>query len=215
MGKRKALLPLSMCISAVSEVTGMLTYVFIWLIVKGFFDTHGNGTPAETIPYAGWAAGLAVGSVVLYYLALMCSHLAAFRVESNLRKEAMRQIVRMPLGFFDLNTSGKIRKVIDDNAGITHSFLAHQMPDLAGSVLVPLTAVILIFAFDWKLGLVCIIPVAVAMFLMGHLMNTQGQPSCVPTRITGRNEYGSRRICQGHTGHQGIPTDHLLFQELP
>ena len=64
MGKRKALLPLSMCISAVSEVTGMLTYVFIWLIVKGFFDTHGNGTPAETIPYAGWAAGLAVGSVL-------------------------------------------------------------------------------------------------------------------------------------------------------
>ena len=175
MGNRKALLPLSMCISAVSEVTGMLTYVFIWLIVKGFFDTHGNGIPAETIPYAGWAAGLAVGSVVLYYLALMCSHLAAFRVESNLRKEAMRQIVRMPLGFFDLNTSGKIRKVIDDNAGITHSFLAHQMPDLAGSVLVPLTAVILIFTFDWKLGLVCIIPVAVAMFLMGHLMNTQGQ----------------------------------------
>lgn len=57
MGNRKALLPLSMCISAVSEVTGMLTYVFIWLIVKGFFDTHGNGIPAETIPYAGWAAG--------------------------------------------------------------------------------------------------------------------------------------------------------------
>ena len=105
----------------------------------------------------------------------MCSLLVAFRFESNLRKEAMRQIVRMPLGFFDLNTSGKIRKVIDDNAGITHSFLAHQMPDLAGSVLVPLTAVILIFTFDWKLGLVCIIPVAVAMFLMGHLMNTQGQ----------------------------------------
>ena len=104
MGNRKALLPFSMCISTVSEVTGMLTYVFIWLIVKGFFDTHGNGIPAETIPYAGWAAGLAVGSVVLYYLALMCSHLAAFRVESNLRKEAMRQIVRMPLGFFDLNT---------------------------------------------------------------------------------------------------------------
>ena len=69
MGNRKALLPLSMCISAVSEVTGMLTYVFIWLIVKGFFDTHGNGIPTETIPYAGWAAGLAVGSVVLYYLA--------------------------------------------------------------------------------------------------------------------------------------------------
>ena len=193
----------------------MLTYVFIWLIVKGFFDTHGNGIPAETIPYAGWAAGLAVGSVVLYYLALMCSHLAAFRVESNLRKEAMRQIVRMPLGFFDLNTNGKIRKVIDDNAGITHSFLAHQMPDLTGSVLVPLTAVILIFTFDWKLGLVCIIPVAVAMFLMGHLMNTQGQASCVLHDFTGRNEYGSRRICQGHTGHQGIPTDHLLFQELP
>lgn len=81
------MLPLSMCISAVSEVTGMLTYVFIWLIVKGFFDTHGNGIPAETIPYAGWAAGLAVGSVVLYYLALMCSHLAASGLEQPCGKK--------------------------------------------------------------------------------------------------------------------------------
>lgn len=75
----------------------------------------------------------------------MSSHLAAFRVESNLRKEAMRRIVDMPLGFFDSTTSGRIRKIIDDNASITHSFLAHQMPDLAATVLVPVAALGLIF----------------------------------------------------------------------
>lgn len=175
MGKRKVLLPAAMLLSALSALAGMLPYILIWLIVGELLE-HGEITSSgNVVTYAWWAAGMAVASIVLYFAALMSSHLAAFRVESNLRKEAMRQIVRMPLGFFDINTSGRIRKIIDDNAGVTHSFLAHQLPDLAATFLVPLVAAILIFVFDWILGLACIVPVIIAMLVMGFMMNAEGR----------------------------------------
>lgn len=175
MGKRKVLLPAAMLLSALSALAGMLPYILIWLIVRELLE-HGEITSSgNVVMYAWWAAGMAVASIVLYFAALMSSHLAAFRVESNLRKEAMRQIVRMPLGFFDINTSGRIRKIIDDNAGVTHSFLAHQLPDLAATFLVPLVAAILIFVFDWILGLACIVPVIIAMLVMGFMMNAEGR----------------------------------------
>ena len=175
MGKRKVLLPAAMLLSALSALAGMLPYILIWLIVRELLE-HGEITSSgNVVTYAWWAAGMAVASIVLYFAAVMSSHLAAFRVESNLRKEAMRQIVRMPLGFFDINTSGRIRKIIDDNAGVTHSFLAHQLPDLAATFLVPLVAAILIFVFDWILGLACIVPVIIAMLVMGFMMNAEGR----------------------------------------
>jgi len=175
MGKRKVLLPAAMLLSALSALAGMLPYILIWLIVRELLE-HGEITSSgNVVTYAWWAAGMAVASIVLYFAALMSSHLAAFRLESNLRKEAMRQIVRMPLGFFDINTSGRIRKIIDDNAGVTHSFLAHQLPDLAATFLVPLVAAILIFVFDWILGLACIVPVIIAMLVMGFMMNAEGR----------------------------------------
>lgn len=175
MGKRKVLLPAAMLLSALSALAGMLPYILIWLIVRELLE-HGEITSSgNVVTYAWWAAGMAVASIVLYFAALMSSHLVAFRVESNLRKEAMRQIVRMPLGFFDINTSGRIRKIIDDNAGVTHSFLAHQLPDLAATFLVPLVAAILIFVFDWILGLACIVPVIIAMLVMGFMMNAEGR----------------------------------------
>lgn len=175
MGKRKVLLPASMLLSALSALAGMLPYILIWLIVRELLE-HGEITSSgNVVTYAWWAAGMAVASIVLYFAALMSSHLAAFRVESNLRKEAMRQIVRIPLGFLDINTSGRIRKIIDDNAGVTHSFLAHQLPDLAATFLVPLVAAILIFVFDWILGLACIVPVIIAMLVMGFMMNAEGR----------------------------------------
>lgn len=175
MGKRKVLLPAAMLLSALSALAGMLPYILIWLIVRELLEYGEITSSGNVVTYAWWAAGMAVASIVLYFAALMSSHLAAFRVESNLRKEAMRQIVRMPLGFFDINTSGRIRKIIDDNAGVTHSFLAHQLPDLAATFLVPLVAVILIFMFDWILGLACIVPVIIAMLVMEFMMNAEGR----------------------------------------
>lgn len=175
MGNRKILLPISMFLSALSALAGLLPFILIWLIVRELLSTGGTLVSGNVITYAWWAAGLAVASVLLYFTALMASHLAAFRVESNLRREAMRRITGMPLGFFDCHTSGRIRKIIDDNASITHTFLAHQMPDLAGAILVPLVAVVLVSWFDWRLGLACIVPIVIAMMTMGYMMGTKGR----------------------------------------
>lgn len=175
MGRRKALLPVAIVLSALGGLAGLAPFVFIWLIVRELLSGGDIGAQTQVISYAWWAAGTAVGGVVLYFGALMCSHLAAFRVESNIRKSAMRRIVGMPLGFFDSNTTGRIRKIIDDNASITHSFLAHQLPDMAGTALVPLLAVALIATFDWRLGLACLVPVFTAMGIMAYTMNTRGR----------------------------------------
>lgn len=175
MGRRKALLPVAIVLSALGGLAGLAPFVFIWLIVRELLSGGDIGAQTQVTSYAWWAAGTAVGGVVLYFGALMCSHLAAFRVESNIRKSAMRRIVGMPLGFFDSNTTGRIRKIIDDNASITHSFLAHQLPDMAGTALVPLLAVVLIAAFDWRLGLACLVPVFTAMGIMAYTMNTRGR----------------------------------------
>lgn len=175
MGRRRALLPVAIALSAASGVADLAPYVFIWLIVRELLSCGGEAAASQAISYAWWAAGTAAGGVALYFGALMCSHLAAFRVESNIRKSAMRRVVAMPLGFFDANTSGRIRKIIDDNAGITHSFLAHQLPDLAGTALVPAMAVVLIAAFDWRLGLACLVPVFTAIGIMAYTMNTRGR----------------------------------------
>lgn len=175
MGRRKALLPVAIVLSALGGLAGLAPFVFIWLIVRELLSGGDIGAQTQVTSYAWWAAGTAVGGVVLYFGALMCSHLAAFRVESNIRKSAMRRIVGMPLGFFDSNTTGRIRKIIDDNASITHSFLAHQLPDMAGTALVPLLAVVLIAAFDWRLGQACLVPVFTAMGIMAYTMNTRGR----------------------------------------
>lgn len=175
MGRRKALLPVAIVLSALGGLAGLAPFVFIWLIVRELLSGGDIGAQTQVTSYAWWAAGTAVGGVVLYFGALMCSHLAAFRVESNIRKSAMRRIVGMPLGFFDSNTTGRIRKIIDDNASITHSFLAHQLPDMAGTALVPLLAVVLIAAFDWRLGLACLVPVFTAMGIMAYTINTRGR----------------------------------------
>lgn len=175
MGKRKILLPISVLLSALSALAGLLPFILVWLIVKELLVAGGMSVSANVIAYAWWAAGVAVAGVFLYFAALMASHLAAFRVEANLRREAMRRITAMPLGFFDCNTSGRIRKIIDDNASVTHSFLAHQLPDLAGTFLVPLVAAVLIFWFNWQLGLACIIPVVIALLMMGYMMGTKGR----------------------------------------
>lgn len=175
-GRRKALLPLSMSLSALGALAGMAPFILIWLIVRELLAAGGMpADPGYIVALGWWTAATAAGSVVLYFAALMASHLAAFRVESNLRREAMRRIVRMPLGFFDTTTSGRIRKIIDDNASITHSFLAHQMPDLAATILVPVAALVLIFAFDWRLGLASLIPVVASMGLMAFMMGAKGR----------------------------------------
>lgn len=175
MKGRKALLPVVFIFSALSALLGMLPYIFIWFIVRVLFTQGLDYSPLQVASYAWWALGTAVVSMLFYFLALTCSHLVAFRVEVNMRRYAMRRLSTMPLGFFDRMPSGRIRKIIDDNASTTHAFIAHQVPDLAGTILIPLLALVLILTFDWPLGLACLIPIAFSMALMKWMMGTRGQ----------------------------------------
>lgn len=173
MGDKKVLFDGALFFSALSAVLSMMPYIFIWLIVKEAFTN--NMSLTTNINNYSWLAMIsAVAGIAVYFGALSLSHLAAFRVEVNIRKSAMKKIVSMPLGFFDKYTSGKIRKVIDENASITHTFLAHQLPDLAGSILMPLISLIFIFTFDWRLGLACMIPIVNAVVVMSMMMGKKG-----------------------------------------
>lgn len=174
MAGRKIMLPVSISLSAISAIAGMLPFIFIWLIVGEFLKSNAAFSQNLVNQYALWAAGTAIGGVILYFFALSASHLGAFRVEINMRRFAMQKIAKMPLGFFDKYTSGKIRKIIDDNASTTHSFVAHQLPDLAGTILMPLTTLVLIFVFDWRLGLACLIPILFSMVIMSTMMGKRG-----------------------------------------
>ncbi len=174
MSGRKIMLPVSITLSAISAISGMLPFIFIWLIVREILKNDAAFSQNLVNQYAWWAVGTAIGGVILYFFALSASHLGAFRVEINMRRFAMQKIVKMPLGFFDKYTSGKIRKIIDDNASTTHSFVAHQLPDLASTILMPLTTLVLIFVFDWRLGLSCLVPILFSMVIISSMMGKRG-----------------------------------------
>jgi ATP-binding cassette, subfamily B, bacterial IrtA/YbtP len=175
MGGRRILLPASLALSALSALLGMVPLFLIWQIVRELIAPQAADPIAFIQSCAWWALGAAVAGVLSYFLALSLSHLAAFRVEANIRRESMHRIVAMPLGFFDHNTTGRMRKIIDDNAGVTHGFLAHQLPDLAGTLIVPVAALVLLFVFDWRLGLATLVPIIAAMVIMSFMMGKRGQ----------------------------------------
>ena len=170
MGNRKALLPLSLICSGLSGLLSLLPFVFIWLIVRTLLGSGGLAADTPVFNYAWWAFGTALGSILIYFMAIMMSHLAAFRVETNMRRMAMRKVVDMPLGVFSKETGGRMRKIIDDDASNTHSFLAHILPDVAGCIVAPLSVIVLLFVFDWRLGIACLIPLVAAFGTMSYPM---------------------------------------------
>ena len=172
-GNRHWLTILGMILAGLSTVLSMIPFVCIWFVVRDLLNalSAGNiGLAVRSAAYAWWAVGFSILSILLYFLALCCSHLAAFRTASNMRKAAMHHIVTLPLGYFSRNASGRLRKVIDDNAGLTEEFLAHQLPDLTGAVVMPIAVIILIFTFDWRLGLCCLVPMIISFFFLKQMM---------------------------------------------
>ncbi len=175
MGDKKALLPLALVCSAVAAILNVMPFVFIWLIIRTVLISPEDFSMHQIAPYA-WTVGLtAISGIVIYFLALSFSHLAAFRVEVGLQKVGMKKILAMPLGFFDTTESGKIRKVINDSAGTTHSFLAHQLPDLAASIATPLTLLVMVLSVNWQVGLISLIPVVLGVLVFATMMTRQGK----------------------------------------
>ncbi len=174
MGNKKYLFPLSLAFSAISAVLNLLPFVFIWMIARKFFSGEVS-TFSDVNLYAWLTLGSAFLAMLFYFFALISSHLAAFRAEVGIRKVAMARIINMPLGFFDKNQSGKMRKIIDDNASQTHTFLAHQMPDLLATIIAPLIILVLMFLVDWRMGLISLIPIALGFVSMAFMMTTAGK----------------------------------------
>ncbi len=172
-GNRHWLTILGMIFAGLSTVLSMFPFICIWFVVRDLLNALAAGDisrAAHSGTYAWCAVGFSVLSILLYFIALCCSHLAAFRTASNMRKAAIHHIVKLPLGYFSQNASGRLRKIIDDNAGLTEEFLAHQLPDLTGAVVMPVAVLVLIFTFDWRLGICCLIPLAVSFFFMKQMM---------------------------------------------
>lgn len=175
MGRKQYLLYVSFFFSAVSAVLSLLPFVFIWQIMRSVLRPDEVLLRSDVATYAWLAAGTLVAGIVIYFLALLCSHIAAFRVEIGMQKVGLARVMRMPAGYHDLKESGRIRKVISDGARSTHSFLAHQLPDLAGSVLSPLLLLIALFVFDWRMGLACLIPMLLSFALFGRMMSPENR----------------------------------------
>ena len=170
MGPRRAFYPWALAFSFLGNLVGMLPFIFLWLVARSLL-AEGPENP-EILTYAWWAFGTAVAGLLLYFTGLTFSHIAAFRVERNMRYTAMQRAVSMPLGFYTKNTVGRMRKIIDDNASITHTFTAHQLPDLVGAITLLLVTFILTFTIDWRMGLLCMVPLSVALLIFGVFMNT-------------------------------------------
>ena len=171
MQSRKILFPFALLFSALSAIAGMIPFIYVWFIVRELFTATGNISYDMVKHYAIIAVIFSAASVLLYFAALVCSHLVAFRVEGNIRRITIKKLLMLPLGFFDRNPSGRIRKILDDNAAVTHTFIAHELPDLAGTLIIPVAALVLLFVFDWRLGLASIVPIVYAIVTLGTKMS--------------------------------------------
>ena len=170
-GGHKNLTLLGCILSALSAVLGLIPYVCVWLAARNVLEGWPGLNGVSGLSHWGWmAVGTAIGSIVLYFAALMSTHIAAFRTARNIRRTAMAHVMKLPLGFFTGNQSGRLRKLIDDNAGLTEDLLAHKLPDLAGTVVTPIAAIVMLFLFDWRMGLLCLLTMALALLSMCLMM---------------------------------------------
>ena len=160
----------SWVLSAVSALVALVPFVYIWKILRDVLNAAPDYAQAVNIPHYGWMAVLfAVLAYLIYIAALMCSHLSAFRVATNLRLEVSEHLATLPLGFTETFGSGKLRKIIHESTGAAETFLAHQLPDKYNAMATPIGLLVLLLAFDWRLGLLSLVPVALGFVIMSAM----------------------------------------------
>ncbi len=169
-GSRRVLLYLSWILSALSAIVALVPFWYIWRIIHAVFLAAPHFEQAGHLAVYGWMAVLfAIVSVLVYIAALMCSHMAAFRVASNLRKELVRAIAKLPLGAAEEFGSGRLRKIINESSAATETYLAHQLPDKYGAIATPCGLLLLLLVFDWRLGLLSLVPVVLGFLIMSAM----------------------------------------------
>lgn len=172
-GKYRFLTWLGCVLSGISAVIGLAPYLCMWNVVKLAVTGWSGGLDGSQMVYWGWMAVIsALVSMLIYFGALMCTHLSAFRTARNMKTVALHHLARLPMGYFKRAGSGKLRRVIDEGAGQTETYLAHQLPDLAGAFVTPVAVLVLLLVFDWRFGVISLIPMAVGGCFLSVMVGT-------------------------------------------
>ena len=170
-GSYKMLTFLGLGLSAVAMVLGMLPYICIWLAARDLIAVAPNWTEATKLAKYGWLAfGFAFGGIIVYFCVLMCTHLAAFRTASNIRKAGVAHLMKTPLGFFDNHASGLLRNRLDGGAAETETLLAHNLADIVGTAAMFIGMLVLMFVFDWRMGAACLLSAVISVAAMFTMM---------------------------------------------
>ena len=154
---------LSQLLAGASALLLLAPFLCVYFAARELLDfLLGGSIDASALAYWGlWALGFELTGLIVNFIALLLSHKAAFHTEQNLKMAVLEHLSRLPLGYFEENSSGKLRKIIDENSKQTESYLAHQLPDLVGAQVSMVAAALLMLAVDWRIGL----PVLVLMMI--------------------------------------------------
>ena len=170
-GERKGLTFLGLALSAIAMALSMVPYVCVWLVVRDLVAVAPNWSAAGSIADYGWMAfAFAVAGILVYFVALMCTHLAAFRTASNIRKQGMAHLMNAPLGYFDNNANGLIRNRLDGASAETETLLAHNLADIVGTATMFVAMIVLMFVFDWRMGAACLVAAVISVASMFTMM---------------------------------------------
>lgn len=177
-GNYKYLTIIGMFLSALSAICLLVPFVYIWDVVNALLAVVPDFTKAQNLDvYAINAFTFAVLGIILNFFGLMGTHLSAFKNEKNMKDAAIKHLLKLPLGYFSNHTSGGLRKIIDYSTAKTEIFLAHQLFDLTGAIVTPIVFLILLFSFDWRLGLICLIPIILCFVFMYPMFSKESRNS--------------------------------------
>lgn len=171
-GSYRHLITFGRLLAAASAFVGMVPYYILWKIIRIAVE---NGDTSEITGLAWKAFGVMVCSMIMYVAALMCTHVSAFRVQAAMRSRLMRHVIELPLGVFDREGTGKIRRIVSDSSAATETYIAHNLSDKAVAAATPIGLIVLMLAFDWRIGLICLIPAVLGFILLMVLMGKETQ----------------------------------------
>ena len=209
-GNYKILTFIGLILSAISMLCSMVPYICIWLVSKQLIDVAPNWTNAQNVTIYGWLAfAFAVGGILIYFLGLMCTNLAAFRTASNIRKQGVKHVTKAPLGYFDSNASGLIRGRLDAAAAETETLLAHNLADIIGTIVLFISMLIIMFIFDWRMGAACVLAAVISVIAMFSMMGGKN------AKIMAEYQAALDRISKAGTEYvRGIPVVKIFQQTV-
>ena len=209
-GSRKVLTFIGLILSGISMLFSMVPYICIWLTARSLIEVAPHWREAVDITRYGWTAFIfAFGGIAIYFAGLMCTHLAAFRTASNIRKQGVHHVMDAPLGYFDSNASGLIRGRLDAAAADTETLLAHNLADIVGTIVLFVAMIVLMLVFDWRMGLACMIAAVISVSTMAAMMGGKN------AKLMAEYQAAQDRMTKAGTEYvRGIPVVKIFQQTV-